>query len=129
MVVFGHGHRYAPLPSGPRRGVSAPGRGLAPIPAKPGGRDHARHRRDARHRERHEHGLAAYGCGRPGLQRHLFRVRAIGGRLSLGDRVEDRFEVEDRGVVNRFEAANEEPQAVDSDDLDSVEADRVWPVG
>jgi hypothetical protein len=32
MVVFGHGHRYAPLPSGPRRGVSAPGGGLAPIP-------------------------------------------------------------------------------------------------
>jgi hypothetical protein len=27
-----HGHCYAPLPSGPRRGVSAPGGGLDPIP-------------------------------------------------------------------------------------------------
>jgi len=27
-----HGHRYAPLPSGPRGGVSAPGGGLDPIP-------------------------------------------------------------------------------------------------
>lgn len=56
-------------------------------------------------------------------------VRAIGRVLSLGDWVEDRFDVEDRCVVNRFEAADQEPQAVDGDDLDSVEADRVGPVG
>ena len=59
----------------------------------------------------------------------LMAVRAIGRVLSLGDWVEDRFDVEDRSVVNRFEAADEEPQAVDGHDLDSVEADRVGPVG
>jgi hypothetical protein len=81
-------------------------------------------------------GAVRLGAGRFGLrqplilQRHLRRVRVIGRvLLSLGGRVEDRFDVEVRGVVDRFEAADEESQAVDIDDLDSVEANRVGPAG
>ena len=45
----------------------------------------------------------------------------IGSVLSLGDPVEDRFDVEDGGAVNRFEVADPESQTVDGQDLDPVE--------
>ena len=53
----------------------------------------------------------------------------IGPVLSLGDRVEDRFDVEDGGAVNRFDGTDQKPQAVGGHDLDPMEADRVGPVG
>ena len=53
----------------------------------------------------------------------------IGSVLSLGDPVEDRFDVEDGGAVNRFEVADPESQTVDGQDLDPVEADRVGRLG
>jgi hypothetical protein len=83
------------------------------------------------------------GGGRPQVTMTLPQVRGqnrairsssqgaglIGSVLSLGDPVEDRFDVEDGGAVNRFEVADPESQAVDGQDLDPVEADRVGPVG
>lgn len=57
---------------------------------------------------------------------HPFGSGKTGSVLSLGGRVEDRFDVEDRGAVDRFEVSDQESQAVDGHDLDPVEADRGW---
>ena len=51
------------------------------------------------------------------------------GRLPFGPRVEHWFDVDDRGVVERFEPADQDPQALHGEDLGPVQADRVGPVG
>ena len=45
--------------------------------------------------------------------------------LPFDGRVEDRFDVSDRSTVQRFQVADVNPQAVDGEDLDAVQADRV----
>jgi len=57
------------------------------------------------------------------------RKPAARGRLAFGHRVEHWFDVDDRGVVERFELADQDPQALDGEDLGPVQADRVGPVG
>jgi hypothetical protein len=43
--------------------------------------------------------------------------------------VEHRFDVDDRGAVERFEFADQDPQALDGENLGPVQADWVGPVG
>jgi len=50
-------------------------------------------------------------------------------RLPFCDQIENRLDVEDRRVVDRFEVADEDPAVLDGEDLHAVEADRVGPVG
>jgi hypothetical protein len=49
--------------------------------------------------------------------------------LSLCDRAEGWFDVEDRRPVEGLEVAHKDPQAVGDEDLDAVQADRVGTVG
>ena len=57
------------------------------------------------------------------------RWQAAPARLTLDHQVKHRFDVDDRGTVERFELADLDPQALDGEDLGPVHADRIGPVG
>lgn len=57
------------------------------------------------------------------------RWQAARPRLPFGCWVEYWFDVDHRGAVERFEFADQDPQALDREDLGPVQADRVGPVG